>query len=264
MTKDEIRFFTEGQLEIISKCLGNALTGSEIGHMLSSIGVYDPEPNITKWKRLYNAFVYDQNKRKAGNKVLSFIKKSIDPVRFVNNINTFKIISEELNSVLAFHGLEYRDDGKYYNINKIISLTESQKRAAMLKIVISERRLNEELLKYCREELLVDNYFHAVFEATKGLFDIIRKISGLSGDGSELVDKAFTGNKPLIKINKYVTKTEISEQAGFVNLLKGIYGVFRNPIAHELKIEWTVSEQDALDLFSTLSYLYRRILNIKS
>lgn len=63
----------------------------------------------------------------------------------------------------------------------------------------------------------------------------------------------------MVRINAYATKSETSEHTGFANLLRGIFGTFRNPTAHAPRIAWVVSEADALDLFSTLSYLHRRL-----
>lgn len=76
---------------------------------------------------------------------------------------------------------------------------------------------------------------------------------------NELVDAAFGGANPILKINSFVTDTEKSEQRGFTNLLKGLFGTFRNPAAHALRIEWNMEEIDALDLFSLVSYAFRRI-----
>ena len=50
--------------------------------------------------------------------------------------------------------------------------------------------MHAEVLKFCRAELLEDNYFHAVLEATKSVADRLRGLSGLSEDGSELADQA--------------------------------------------------------------------------
>jgi Protein of unknown function (Hypoth_ymh) len=50
-----------------------------------------------------------------------------------------------------------------------------------------------------------------------------------------------------------------SEQKGFANLLKGMFGTFRNPTGHAPKIIWKIEEQDALDLLSLVSYLHRRL-----
>ena len=115
------------------------------------------------------------------------------------------------------------------------------------------------MLRFCREELLQDNYFHAVFEATKSIADKIRGKAGLVIDGAELVDKAFSVGNPLLAINSLQTETEQSEQKGFANLLKGVFGTFRNVTAHAPKIKWPIDEQDALDLLTMVSYVHRRI-----
>ena len=56
-----------------------------------------------------------------------------------------------------------------------------------------------------------------------------------------------------------MTVTEQSEQKGFANLVKGVFGTFRNVTAHAPKITWPISEQDALDLLSLVSYIHRRL-----
>lgn len=42
-----------------------------------------------------------------------------------------------------------------------------------------------------------------------------KHLSGLSDDGAELVDKAFSINDPILAINTLETKTERSEQKEF-------------------------------------------------
>ena len=44
-----------------------------------------------------------------------------------------------------------------------------------------------------------------------------------------------------------------------MNLAIGLFGTFRNPVAHAPKIEWPISEEDALDIFCLTSYIHRRI-----
>lgn len=36
-------------------------------------------------------------------------------------------------------------------------------------------------------------------------------------------------------------------------------GKVRNPLAHEPKMEWNVSEQDALDILTTISFVHRKL-----
>ena len=265
MGKDKKRKpFPSGDLEALCKVLADTdtgLTGSEIAHTLAQIDVSDTDPTITKWKRLYNALADDQNKRQYGNKVLSFIAKALQPTRYINNRENYESMLMGVNTVLAFHGLEFRDDGKFHIIKPVSTLAEAEKRAQNLKISVFDRNLHKDLLRFCRAELLQDNYFHAVLEATKSVASKVRSLTGLDSDGARLIDDAFGGTNPILKINAFKTDTEKSEQRGFTNLAKGLFGTFRNPTAHAPKIEWNLEEQDALDLFTLASYVLRRIDN---
>ena len=103
-----------------------------------------------------------------------------------------------------------------------------------------------------------DNYFHAVFEATKGLAERIRSMSGVDGDGAELVDKVFSVSRHVLALNSLRTETERSEHKGFAALLKGCFGAARNPLAHEPKILWE-GEDDAADYLSLVSLLHGKL-----
>jgi uncharacterized protein (TIGR02391 family) len=119
--------------------------------------------------------------------------------------------------------------------------------------------VHHDVLRFCRAELLQENYFHAVFEATKSVAQKIRDLTGLAGDGADLVDKAFGLHAPLLAINTLRTETEKSEQSGFANLVKGMFGTFRNVTGHAPKITWPIGEEDALELLSLVSYIHRRL-----
>jgi hypothetical protein len=43
-----------------------------------------------------------------------------------------------------------------------------------------------------------------------------------------------------------------------MNLIKGLFGAFRNTTAHAPKIHWNVTEQDALEILTTISLIHRR------
>jgi uncharacterized protein (TIGR02391 family) len=64
---------------------------------------------------------------------------------------------------------------------------------------------------------------------------------------------------PLLAFNSLQTESEQSEHAGLMNLVKGLFGAFRNITAHEPKIKWSIPEQDALDMLSLASFLHRRL-----
>jgi uncharacterized protein (TIGR02391 family) len=89
--------------------------------------------------------------------------------------------------------------------------------------------------------------------------DKIREKTGLTSDGSRLVDEAFGGKEPLLAFNTLQTETERSEHTGLMNLMKGLFGVFRNTTAHAPKIKWPINEQDALDMLTLASMIHRRL-----
>jgi uncharacterized protein (TIGR02391 family) len=118
------------------------------------------------------------------------------------------------------------------------------------------------VLRFCKAELLQENYFHAVFEATKSVADKIREKAGLTSDGADLVEKAFglgQTNTPKLALNTLQTESEQSEHKGFANLLKGMFGMFRNVTAHVPKIKWTINEEDAIDSLTLASLLHRKL-----
>ena len=256
--------FRSADIEALCKVLADTdtgLTGAEIGHTLAQIGVIDTDPTMTKWKRIYNALSENQNKRQDGNRILSFIAKALYPTRYINKSEQYELMIMGVNKVLAFHGLNFRDDGKFHEIKPVSTLAEAEKRAQNLKTSVFDRNLHKDLIRFCKAELLQDNYFHAVLEATKSVASKVRSMTGFDSDGSKLIDEAFGGSSPILKINAFKTDTDKSEQKGFVNLAKGLFGTFRNPTAHAPKIEWNLEEQDALDLFTLASYVLRRIDN---
>jgi uncharacterized protein (TIGR02391 family) len=63
----------------------------------------------------------------------------------------------------------------------------------------------------------------------------------------------------MLAINPLKSDSERSEQRGFANLIKGIFGMFRNPTAHAARIDWTMEKRDAEDLLSVVSLIHRRI-----
>jgi uncharacterized protein (TIGR02391 family) len=115
------------------------------------------------------------------------------------------------------------------------------------------------VLKYSRAELLQDNYFHAVLEAIKGIADRIQTMSGVAGDGADLVTQALSTKAPVLALNTLKSETEISEQKGITNIIVGLFGAIRNPTAHAPKISWAMQEQDAIDILALVSFVHRKL-----
>lgn len=81
----------------------------------------------------------------------------------------------------------------------------------------------------------------------------------MSKDGAPLVDVVLCGETPRLAINELLTESQRSEQSGFANLIKGVFGMFRNTTAHEARILWAMSKEDAEDLLSLASLIHRRL-----
>jgi uncharacterized protein (TIGR02391 family) len=250
------------KLEAICAVLGDTgagLTGSEIGRILNRCNIDDPTPGMTKRHRLFEALRTRQTKDGCANNVLAFIQTAMDPVRFQNNHIGYEDLRGRLNETLSFGGLHLGENGKLKEVPKAQTLGEAQARAGRLRQQLRQRRVHPDVLRFCRAELLQENYFHAVFEASKSVAEKIRDRTGLTGDGADLVDEAFRITAPRLAINSLRTETEQSEQRGFINLLKGMFGTFRNVTGHAPKITWPIDEADALDLLSLVSFLHRRL-----
>jgi uncharacterized protein (TIGR02391 family) len=254
--------FRAEHLQAACKVLGDTdrgLTGSEIGYLLADVRVIDVDPEMTKWKRLFNALAGAQNTHQVGNHLIMFINRAMNPVSYARDRQTFEWRRDELNVVLAFSGFYVREDGKVTHSTRESTLTGARARAGRMRAALEQRNVHAEVLKYCRAELIQENYFHAVLEAVKGVAERIRVLSGLVSDGAELVSAAFGIKAPILAINPLVTDSEQSEHKGFAQLLIGLFGMVRNPTAHAPKITWPMPEEDALDILTLVSLVHRKL-----
>ncbi len=248
----------DGNLEALAKFLGDCGSGSDIDRVLESCGLADTSGESTKWKRLYWIFRKSQRTHQTANQTLGFVQSFLTPVRFVRRNEDFESIRQDLNTILAFAGIEFGADGQFRERAVAHTLTEADKRLRTIRAKFQGRPIHPEVLKYCRTELLQDNYFHAVFEATKGLAQRLRDMTGVDKDGAALVDDVFSIDRPVLALNSLQTETERSEHKGFAQLLKGCFGAVRNPLAHQPKVLWQ-GEDDAADYLSLISLLHRKL-----
>jgi len=245
-------------IESLSMVLAGQLTHPQITKYLPEAGLFDTTPSPAKWKRLNNAFAHYQNSKNASNGILNFISKTLNPVRYIGKNDEFEANRTDINMRLLFIGLELMSTGKFRKVVKATTIPEAQQRADALKQKLRERQVHADVMVFCKAELLQDNYFHAVFEATKSVADKIREKANLKQDGSELVDFAFgLSRTPKLSFNKLQTPSEENEHKGFMNLIKGMFGMFRNTTAHVPKIKWSIDEENAMDCLTLASMLHR-------
>lgn len=209
---------------------------------------------------MFNAMAARQNADQSSKRLRTFVAHALDPARYIADPDRHVALQQATNEVLAMVGLRVNDRGDLVRTQQATTLDEVASLAGRLQSAMKRRGTHPEVYRYCEAELLRRSVFHAVFEATKGLEQRRRDITASTLDGSELVDACFAkADPPVVRINAHLSKSDISEHSGFANLLRGVFGTFRNPVAHAPRTEWTVSEEDALDLFSLLSYAHRRL-----
>jgi uncharacterized protein (TIGR02391 family) len=168
---------------------------------------------------------------------------------------------DELNQTLSLVGLKVREDGAVARAARATTGSEALTRTSQLRTLLEGRGAHAQVLVYCRPELLRSDFYEAVFEAVKGMGSRVRGMTQLDADGYALIESTMAGKDPILKINRGMTVTERNEQLGIANLAKGLFSAFRNPAAHEPKLEWHMTEADALDVLGTLSLIHRRLDN---
>ena len=253
--------FPPATVEQLAQTVGDYVTGSVIDRVMEDRGLSDRSGESTKWKRLDWMFRHLQERDRSANRVLGFVGALLPPVRFAGKQDEFEQCRASVNEILLLEGIEYGADGKFRTAKPAKTLSEAQRRAQTVQGKlqgIQSRRLHSEVLKYCRAEVMQDNYFHAAFEATKGLAQRIRNETGATEDGAVLVDRVFRIDAPLLAFNELKTATERSEHKGFAELLKGCFMAVRNPIAHEPKVLWR-DDDDLADYFTLISLLHHKL-----
>lgn len=253
--------FSAPTIEMICRVLADQVSGPQITNLIAPLGkseIADVEGG-TKWKRLNNAVISAQNRQQDGRPLVRLVTEIMSPVRFAS-AGQYDAARSAVNQRLLFSGLEVREDGRVGRTDKAETLSEAHDRASRLSSELRRRDVHPDVLYFCRPELLQENYFHAVLEATKSVAEKLRLRTGSSLDGAALVDATCSINSgPLVMFNPLKNETERSEQVGLSTLIKGLFSAFRNPTAHAPKVLWATSEHEALDALTLASMLHRRL-----
>ena len=245
-------------LDVLCRTLADAATHKELDILLTQCGIEGRGGNA-KWERMLLALIHRQKQDRCGNNAFNFLSTVLHPSRFGGRHEVFEEYRANVNYQLAFYGLAIDEKGQPQRVAAASTISEATQRANDLRSELTHRSVHVDVLRFCKAELLQDNYFHCVLEATKSVAQKIRDKSGIEGDGVSIVDQAFSVNTPLLALNTLRSESEQSEQKGFANLIKGVFGTFRNVLAHAPKISWAVDRTDAMDALTILSYIHRRL-----
>ena len=102
------------------------------------------------------------------------------------------------------------------------------------------------------------HYADAVRRGFICLDNAVRDKSGVSSKtGDSLMRTAFSANKPLLRLNDFLTDSDRNEQHGYMDLYAGSMRGIRNPRAHEAKVKDDC--ETALELLTLANHLMRRL-----
>ena len=261
MTAANIGVVDSVQLDTICRILADAATHKELTLLFRDARLREmvPSDGHPKWERMLASLSARQRSERSSRAVLAFVARVLDPRRFQGRSAEFAEFRDQINVQLAFLGVHLGEDGKMRRTEPAKTLGEAEHRASEIREELRRRFVHEDVLRFCRAELMQHDYFHCVLEAAKSVAAKVRAKTGLTGDGAPLIDEAFSLKNPRLALNSLRTESQRSEQTGFANLLKGIFGVFRNVTAHEARVRWAVDKADALDALTMISYAHRRL-----
>lgn len=253
--------FGSGSVEEVSRAIGELYSGRQLTRVFadSELLRHDPGEGLTKWKRIASVIDKQQVAQGDGRPMIRFIETAMQPDRLLGVSDKVADCKDRLDAVLAFSGLCVLDDGRVGEVQKASTLDQALQRSRQLRSHLERRGAHAEVLRQCRPELLKEDYYEAVFEAIKGLGDRLRELGGTDEDGRSLVQSLLGGKSPKLPINDGGTTTKRNEQVGTALLAEGLFAAFRNPAAHAPRLEWNLTEQDALDVLGTVSLVHRRL-----
>lgn len=244
----------------IAKALADTdfgFTGTQLSLLIPQYGFTDTDPTLTKHKRLFNAFAERVTRERNTDCVYAFIHEALKPARGLDDFEKHEKRRLKVNEVLMLRGIEVDAKGQYVPIVKAETVSEVQRRTRDLRKRLYGYNVHEYVLKCCREELLQENYFHAVHEAAKSLMDRMREMTNSTEDGTSLIDKALSVKNPLIALNSLRTESERNQQNGLREMINGVIHMVRNVTAHELKVRWDIDEKEASEILSLISTLHK-------
>jgi uncharacterized protein (TIGR02391 family) len=128
------------------------------------------------------------------------------------------------------------------------------------------RHLHDGLRERVKTYYQNGQYGDAASQGVQIYCEIIRNLTGLTIDGTELVNSVFGGKPfaipPTIKLNDLSTDSKKNIQEGQGHLSRGVVTGFRNPITHgpmDTNVPAVFSELDCLNILSLASYLITRL-----
>lgn len=256
MTK--INPFDLSALEAFAKIIASRFTGSEMTEFFRRAGF--PEiihDQSTKWRFAYKSLDELQNRPYGPYNIAKILERLCDPQEYFGNADEREFIVKSVNEILSHYELEVKRDINKIVINTTITPTLNSNKTRRENLYNS-RYYHSEIQKNSRNLFIEGKYFHAVFECSKAFDKYVQEKSKIEKNGSKLMTSALSISGPL-KLNSQTSQSDKNEQLGVMNLCVGLMSAVRNTGAHEPELNWPIKQQDALDILSLLSFLWRKI-----
>lgn len=271
MEKQLLPRLTPSQLQALADVIGDTSAGlskSVLKQRLISVGIHVPEETksispcyyvIGDNKRTWLYKCLEQELNKQNPAYWRFVETALNPVFFTEDgkQSFFNSLLDAVNKVLIQCGVEVGRNGSINIVEKATSLDEVNRRVNHLKSELQKRLIHQQVLKYCEPDFLRKDYFDAISEASKGLAERVREITGNAKDGGQLFQEVFSCSNPQIVFTSLDTESGRSEFQGLKELLSAFFHLYRNPTAHTPKLNWRVEERYALDALVMISIAHK-------
>ena len=235
---------------------------------------------------VHQTLIQIQNLNNAGeqNNIIRIIEQLCDHEEYIGEPKSHRqTVLKKVNEILSHYNYKVRPDGEVSPISTIEAILDrsveidKRKRAAKARRTAREanaakaknlkhelfdaRNFHVEIQKHARIHFVEGRHFAAVFECCKAFDRYVSKKSNKNEYGTKLMQSALApnNNSAGLRLNELRTETEKNEQNGLLHLSTGLMFAARNPGGHEPALDYPLNEQDALDLLSLVSFLYRQI-----
>ncbi len=253
--------FDDITLKKLADFIGSNLSHREVSQHFETAEISEVNRNEPRSMRIFEALRARQRQDRCGNSVMRFIFGFITPKRYSDEA-IFEAHRSAINESLAYFGIEINKRGEAMKVSKATTITEAKERSKKIKERVHGIGVHFEIVRFCEEEWLKENYFHAILEITKSVGNRLRGLSGYITDGAPLIDECFalgTSKQPMLAFNSLRSESEESEHKGFSNFCKGFYGMYRNPKAHSPKILEDTQLTEMTEVLVIASIIHRKL-----
>jgi uncharacterized protein (TIGR02391 family) len=260
MTLPRPQSFDPAALEHLAVLIGDRYTWREMGPFFTDAGVTLPpkqDEDSAKWRYANRVLRQLQQGPNGLHRVAQVIERLCNPQSFLGRAEDHQRMVSDANEILSHYGLRVdRRSGKVLMDQTVTPEVRSASSPAAK--TFDARQFHPTVCAHARELFIAGDHYHAVFECCKAFDVAVRTKAQSERHGAELMGTilSITG---VLKLNAQQTESELNEQEGYKHLCMGLMRAIRNPVSHEPEKDWPMSQEDALDMLSLLSYLFRQL-----